>query len=83
MYQTVSDLNEKIKTLKLAREILNSEYEKTDLHKKKVEHPHESVPASPEDEEIYKLLHAIHQIDKYIKKFQDEQFTLIKQQENL
>ena len=39
------------------------------------------VPSKPEDEEIYKLLTAIQQLDFYIKKFQDEQFNIIKDEE--
>jgi len=76
-----SELNKKIKTLKTAREILNDEYSQTEFHKKKEENPHTTVPASPEDENIYKLLTAIQQLDHYVKKFQDEQFTLLKKQE--
>ena len=33
------------------------------------------------DEEIYKLLTAIQQLDFYVKKLQDEQFELLKKQE--
>jgi hypothetical protein len=36
----------------------------------------------PEDEEIYKLLIAIQQLELYIKKLQDEQFKLIKEEDN-
>ena len=82
MQETLTEINEKIKILKNARDILYAEYQKTDFHKKKEEHPHETIPATPEDEEIYKLLSAIHQIDFYIKKFQDEQFLLIKDQDS-
>lgn len=79
MVDSLSELNEKIKTLKQTKEILNIEYSKTDFHKKKEAHPHSTIPASPEDEEIYKLLIAIRQIETYIKKFQDQQFEMIKQ----
>lgn len=82
MGDSLSNLNEKIKTLKHAKEILNNEYSKTDFHKKKEAHPHSTVPPSPEDEEIFKLLNAIRQIETYIKKFQDEQFELIKEHES-
>lgn len=81
MGDSLSDINEKIKTLKQAKEILNDEYTKTEFHKKKEAHPQSTVPPSPEDEEIYKLLTAIRQIETFIKKFQDKQFQLIKEQE--
>ena len=74
-------LGEKIKTLKTARDILNDEYSQSEFHKKKEANPHSTVPPSPEDENIYKLLTAIQQLDHYVKKFQDEQFTLLKKQE--
>ncbi len=76
-----SKLGEKIKALKNAREILHEEYTETDFHKRKESHPHSTVPPSPEDEGIYKLLNAIHQIDGYIKKFQDEQLKILKEQD--
>jgi hypothetical protein len=78
MTETLSEISDKIKTLKNACDILNNEYSKTDFHKKKEENPDSTIPPIPEDEEIYKLLTAISQLDYYIKKFQDEQFTLIK-----
>ena len=56
----LSNINEKIKILKDAKEILHSEYIKSDLHKKKEANPQEIIPSSPEDEEVYKLLTAIH-----------------------
>jgi hypothetical protein len=71
-------LNEKIKHLKISRDILQSEYSKSEFHKIKEEHPDSSIPSKPEDEDIYKLLTAIQQLDYYIKKLQDEQFNLIK-----
>lgn len=77
----LTEITEKIKTLKDAREILYTEYTKSDFHKKKEAHPHELVPPSPEDEEIYKLLTAIQQLDVHIKKLQDEQFELLKKEE--
>jgi len=77
----LSKLSEKIKTLKEARNILHEEYIQSEFHKKKEAHPHETMPSSPEDEEIYKLLNTIHQIDNYIKKLQDEQFQILKQNE--
>ena len=75
-------LSEKIKILKDARNILHEEYSQTEFHKKKEAHPHETVPPSPEDEGIYKLLTAIQQLDVYIKKLQDKQFQLLKEKEN-
>ncbi len=75
------ELGGKIKTLKTARGILNEEYSQSEFHKKKEANPHSTVPPSPEDENIYKLLTAIQQLDHYVKKFQDEQFTLLKKQE--
>ena len=77
----ISEISDKIKILKQAREILHKEYTESEFHKKKEANPHEYVPSSPEDEEILKLLSAIHQIDVHIKKLQDEQFELLKKQE--
>ena len=77
----LGELNKKIKTVKTARDILQYEYTQTEFHKKKEAHPQSTVPALPEDEEIYKLLTTIQQLDFYIKKFQDEQFELLKEQE--
>ena len=76
-----SELNEKIKILKDAREILQNEYKKSEFHKKKEANPQDIVPPSPEDGEIYKLLTAIQQLDFYIKKLQDKQFKLLKENE--
>ncbi len=77
----LSEINEQIKILKSARTILKNKYENTEFHKKKMTNPHTSVPSEPEDEDIYKLLTAIQQLDIYIKELQDEQFTLLKKQE--
>ncbi len=77
----ITDLNNKIKNLKNAREILYEEYTKTDFHKKREAQPQHSVPPSHEDKEILKLLTAIQQIDIYIKKLQDEQFSTLKKNE--
>jgi hypothetical protein len=76
----LSDVTEQIKILKDAQEILKEKYEQSDYHKLRETHPHSTVPPSPEDEEVLKLLTAIHQIEKYIKLLQDEQFELLKQQ---
>ncbi len=76
-----NELSERIKTLKNARKILNSEYEDTDFHKKKVANPRTSVPPAPEDEEAIRLLTTIQKIDHYIKKYQDEQLTFLKKTE--
>jgi len=72
-------VTDKIKTLKDARDILKKEYSESDFHKKKEAHPQSTVPPSPDDEEIYKLLTAIQQLDFYVKKLQDEQLSLLKQ----
>jgi hypothetical protein len=82
MPESLSDITEKIKILKSAREILNNEYIQTDFHKKREANPETTVPTKPEDEEIYKLLTAINQIDVFIKKYQDEQFLLIRKQDS-
>ena len=78
----LTQVSDKIKTLKIARDILKKEYSESEFHKKKEEHPHSTMPASPDDEEIYKLLTAIQQLQYYVKKFQDEQLELLKEQEN-
>jgi len=75
------EIGEKIKILKNARDILQDEYSETEFHKKKEAHPHQTVPPSPQDEEIYKLLTAIRQLDFYVKKLQDEQFKILKKQD--
>jgi hypothetical protein len=77
----LNEINEKIKHLKISREILQNEYSKSEFHKKKEEHSHSTIPPKPEDEEIYKLLTAIQQLDHYIKKYQEEQFKIIKDEE--
>ena len=79
----MSELNkitEQIKILKNASEILKERYSASEFHKKKEKHPHSAVPPSPEDEEVYKLLNAIQQLDKWVKELQDEQFELLKKQ---
>ena len=78
---SISQIGEKIKTLKTAREILHEEYSQSDFHKKKEASPDDTVPSSPEDEEIFKLLTAIQQLDLHVKKLQDEQFELLKEQD--
>jgi len=79
--EELSKIGEKIKILKEAREILQKEYSQTEFHKKKEANPDDIVPPSPEDEEIFKLLNAIHQLDVYVKKLQDEQFRILKENE--
>jgi hypothetical protein len=76
-----SKLSDKIKTLKDAREILHNEYTQSEFHKKKEANPQDIVPPSPQDEGIYKLLTAIQQLDRYIKKLQDEQYQILKENE--
>jgi hypothetical protein len=78
--RTLDEITEEIKTLKKARNFLREKYSNSEFHKKKEKHPHSAVPPSPEDGEIYKLLTAIQQLDKYIKELQDEQFELLKEQ---
>ena len=80
--EELTKISEKIKILKDARNILYEEYSKTEFHKKKEAHPHETIPPSPEDEGIYKLLIAIQQLDVHIKKLQDIQFKILKEKEN-
>ena len=76
-----SQLSDKIKALKDAREILHNEYTQSEFHKKKEANPQDIVPPSPQDEGIYKLLTAIQQLDLYIKKLQDEQYQILKENE--
>ena len=76
-----SKLSDKIKALKDAREILHNEYTQSEFHKKKEANPRDIVPPSPQDEGIYKLLTAIQQLDIYIKKLQDEQYQILKENE--
>ena len=78
--EKISELTEKIKTLKKAREILQDEYKQSEFHKKKEASPQDIVPPSPEDKEIYKLLTAIQQLDFFIKKLQDQQFEMLKKE---
>lgn len=78
-----AEISEKIKTLKDAREILYNEYTKSDFHKKKEANPQDIVPPSPEDEEVYKLLIAIQQLEYHIKKLQDEQFKVLKKENKI
>ena len=77
----LSEVTGQIKTLKDARDILKEQYSKSEFHKKKEKHPRSAVPPSPDDEEIYKLLNAIQQLERYVKELQDEQFELLKEQE--
>ena len=42
---SLNEINEKIKHLKNSRDILQSEYSKSEFHKKKEEHPDSSTPA--------------------------------------
>ena len=75
------EISEQIKSLKTARDFLQEKYDASEFHKKKEEFPQSAVPPSPEDEEIYRLLTAIHQLDKYIKELQDIQLKVLKQEE--
>jgi hypothetical protein len=75
------ELSEQIKNLKSVRDFLKEKYDASEFHKKKEEFPHTAVPPAPEDGEIYKLLTAIQQLDKYIKELQDLQLKVLKQEE--
>ncbi|MFA5101575.1 MAG: hypothetical protein WC525_00320 [Candidatus Thermoplasmatota archaeon] len=75
------EISEQIKSLKTTRDFLQEKYDASEFHKKKEEFPQSAVPPSPEDEEIYRLLTAIHQLDKYIKELQDIQLKVLKQEE--
>jgi len=75
------EISEQIKCLKTARDFLQKKYDTSEFHKKKEQFPQSAVPPSPEDEEIYKLLTAIQQLDKFIKELQDMQFKVLKQEE--
>jgi hypothetical protein len=77
----LTKISDQIKALKQASEILKERYSASDFHKKKEKHPHTATPPSPEDQEVYKLLNAIQQLDKCVKELQDEQFQLLKKQE--
>lgn len=76
-FQEISD---QIKALKTARDILKERYDSSEFHKKKEKYPQSAVPSSPKDEDIYKLLTAIQQLEKYIKELQDEQFQVLKRE---
>ncbi len=75
------EISEQIKNLKSARDFLQKKYDSSEFRKKKEKFPQSAVPPAPEDEEIYKLLTAIQQLDKYIKELQDMQFKVLKQEE--
>ena len=75
------ELSEQIKILKTAREILQEKYDASEFHKKKEKFPQTPIPPTPQDGEIYKLLTAIQQLDKYIKEMQDEQFKVLRDEE--
>jgi curved DNA-binding protein CbpA len=81
MPETIQTVNEKIKILKDARDILDNEYRNTEFHKKREANPNSTVAPSPDDEEALKLLTSIRKIEHYIKKYQDEQFSLLKKQD--
>lgn len=75
------EISEQIKNLITTRDFLKEKYEASDYHKKKEEFPQSAVPPAPEDGEIYRLLTAIQQLDKYIKELQELQFKVLKQEE--
>lgn len=74
------ELSEQIQALVKARDFLKNKYEASEFHKMKEKYPQTTVPPGPHDEEIYKLLTAIQQLDHFIKVLQDEQFHLLKEQ---
>jgi hypothetical protein len=75
------EISEQIKTLKTARDILKEKYDRSEFHKKKEKFSQTPIPPTPQDGEIYKLLTAIQQLDKYIKELQDEQFKVLQEEE--
>lgn len=75
------EISEQIKNLKIARDFLKEKYEVSEFHKIKEKFPQSAVEPKPKDEEIYKLLTAIQQLEKYIKELQDTQFKVLKQEE--
>jgi len=74
------ELSEQVKNLITTRDFLKEKYDSSEFHKKKEEFPQSAVPPTPEDAEIYKLLTAIQQIEKYIKELQDLQLQLLKKE---
>jgi len=74
------ELSDQIKTLIRARDILKAKYEASDFHKRKEKFPQTAVPPGPHDGDIYNLLTAIQQLEKYIKELQDEQFHALKEE---
>lgn len=78
---TFHELSEQIKNLIIARDLLKEKYDTSEYHKKKEKFPQSAIPPAPEDEEIYKLLTAIQQLDKYIKELQDMQLNMLKKEE--
>jgi len=74
------ELADQIKNLKITRDFLKQKYDASEFHKKKEKFPQSAVPSAPEDEEIYRLLTAIQQLDKYIKELQDKQFKILKKE---
>ncbi len=74
------ELSDQIKTLIRARDLLKAKYEASDFHKRKEKFPQTAVPPGPHDGDIYKLLMAIQQLEKYIKELQDEQFHALKEE---
>jgi len=78
---TFHEISEQIKCLKTARDFLQKKYDASEFHKKKEQFPQSAVPPSPEDGEIYRLLTAIQQLDKFIKELQEKQFKVLKQED--
>ena len=78
---SISSITDDIKALKRARDLLRDRYDHSEYHQKREIQPHSMVPPEPEDEGILKLLTAIQQLEHYIKELQDEQFSLLKEQD--
>jgi hypothetical protein len=74
------ELSDQIECLIHTRDFLKAKYEASEFHKRKEKYPQTAVPPGPHDGEIYKLLTAIQQLEKYIKELQDEQFHALKEE---
>jgi hypothetical protein len=75
------EISDQIKILKAARDILKEKYDGSEFHRKKEKFPQTPIPPTSQDGEIYKLLTAIQQLDKYIKELQEEQFKVLREDE--
>jgi hypothetical protein len=75
------EISDQIKTLKTARDFLKEKYDRSEFHQMKEKNPQTPTPPTAKDGEIYKLLTAIQQLEKYIKELQDEQFKVLQEEE--